>query len=80
MSEQRTTLPPMPPKTREILSVVYRFRQRWQHPTQDAAWWRACAREAEMLCERFDGDPFCKDLLADCYTDIMREQKGERTL
>ncbi len=38
MSEQPTTLPPMPPKTREILSVVYRFRQRWQHPKADESW------------------------------------------
>ncbi len=73
-------LPPMPSKTREILSVIYRFRQKWQHPTRDERWWRACAQEMAEISGRFGRDPFCDDLLVACYTDIERELKGERVL
>lgn len=73
-------LPPMPPKTREILSVIYRFRQKYQNPTHAERFWAACAQEMAAISERFGNDPFCDDLLVACYQDIEREWKGERQL
>ena len=32
--------PPMPPRTREILRVIYVFRQKYQHPVNTVEWWQ----------------------------------------
>lgn len=69
---------PMPSKTRDIFGMVYRFRQKFLHPQNTHEWWDRCMQEASALCNHFDNDVFCADLLADCIIDIEREIKGER--
>lgn len=71
---------PMPPKTRDIFGMVYRFRQKFLHPQNTSEWWVRCVQEAGALCKHFDNDPFCMDLMVACITDIEREMKGERVL
>lgn len=72
--------PPMPPRTREILRVIYVFRQKYQHPQNTVEWWKRCCDEMTAISKHFENDAFCNDLLVACYTDIERELKGERTL
>lgn len=71
-------LPPMPHRTREIFRVVYVFRQKYQHPTYDAAFWDCCCKEMMAISRHFGNDPFADALLMECYADIERELKGER--
>lgn len=72
--------PPMPPRTREILRVIYVFRQKYQHPVNTVEWWQRCCEEMSAISQHFGNDAFCNDLLVACYTDIERELKGERVL
>lgn len=70
---------PMPPKTKEIWVVLYRFHQKYMHPNRSEEFWKAAAEELGALARQFDNDPFAIDMLMAIYTDIERILKGERT-
>lgn len=78
MTNVQAAMPPMPPKTKEIFGIVYRFRQKYQHPVNTTEFWERCAADAGEICKHFGNDPLCIDLIVACYTDIERELKGER--
>lgn len=78
MTNEPIKLPPMPQKTRDIFGVVYRFRQKYLHPSHDASFWERCAGEMAAISRQFGNDPFANALLVECYIDIERELKGER--
>lgn len=75
-----STVVPMPPKTRDIFGMVYRFRQKFLHPQNTTEWWDRCVAEGEALCRHFGNDALCVDLVSVCISDIEREMKGERSL
>lgn len=69
---------PMPPKTRDIFGMVYRFRQKFLNPQNTAEWWDQCVAEGEALCRHFSNDALCVDLISACIMDIDREMNGKR--
>lgn len=76
MAEQ-SGLPPLDGRRREIMAIIYRFRQKYQYPENAQAYWDGLYQDVNNISAKFGGDPFVADLLAACVCDIERVMEGK---
>ena len=76
MAEQ-SGLPPLDGRRREIMAIIYRFRQKYQHPENTQAYWDGLYPDVNSISAKFGGDLFVADLLAACVLDIERVMEGK---
>lgn len=76
MAEQ-SGLPPLDGRRREIMAIIYRFRQKYQHPENTQAYWDGLYQDVNNISAKFGGDLFVADLLAACVLDIERVMEGK---
>lgn len=71
-------LPKMDAMLREVFRVAYIYRQKYQNPTEDTAFWERAADEMNTIYHHCQKHPFAKGILLACYEDIERELKESR--